>query len=83
MQQDTFIRWPEVYKDTGLSKSSAYALIASGDFPRPVKLSARRVAWIKREVEEWIAARIAQSREQKPNEREPKKAAPAQNKRPE
>ncbi len=33
--------------------------IARGEFPAPVRLSERRVAWIKRELIEWQRAKIA------------------------
>ena len=39
------IRRQAVEDRTGLGKSSIYALIKSGKFPPPVKLSARAVAW--------------------------------------
>jgi prophage regulatory protein len=35
----------------------------AGKFPRRVKLSAMRVAWIESEIDEWIAARIAARRQ--------------------
>lgn len=46
---------------TALSKSSLYALVAKGDFPAPVKLMAKAVAWSSIAVDDWIAARIASS----------------------
>lgn len=47
-----------------LSASSLRRLLALGDFPKPVRLSRTRsgrpcrVAWVEREVDAWIAARI-------------------------
>lgn len=41
----------------GLSRSQLYLLIKQGLFPRPVKVSARAVGWLRHEVEEWIRAR--------------------------
>jgi prophage regulatory protein len=43
----------------GLPKSSLYAQIGSGLFPRPVALSSRAVGWPAYEVASVIAARIA------------------------
>lgn len=40
-----------------LSVSTIQAMVRSGDFPQPRKLSGRRVAWLAREVEEWAEAR--------------------------
>ena len=45
---------------TGLKRSGVYGLIAAGRFPKPVKLSERSSAWVVREVDSWIAARIAE-----------------------
>ena len=46
---------------TTLSKSSIYDLIGSGDFPAPVKISARRVAWKSEEVQAWLDSRPSTS----------------------
>ncbi|MFM5301830.1 helix-turn-helix transcriptional regulator [Aeromonas caviae] len=53
------IRIREVIQKTGLSKSSIYDLMARGQFPKPVRLTARSVAMIESEVDAWIAERIA------------------------
>jgi prophage regulatory protein len=54
-----FIRLSQVKERVGLGRSSLYAKIKLGEFPRPVHLGARAVGWIESEVESWIAARIA------------------------
>ena len=33
--------------------------IRRGEFPAPIRISSRNVAWLKREVDAWEAARIA------------------------
>ena len=38
-------RRPAVEEITGLSRSTIYDLMAKGEFPRPVKLTAKAVAW--------------------------------------
>jgi prophage regulatory protein len=43
---------------TTLSRSSLYAMIAKGEFPAPIKISGRRVAWPERTVNDWIQSRI-------------------------
>lgn len=53
------IRIREAIQKTGLSKSTIYDLMASGRFPRSVRLSARCVAFVECEVDDWIASRIA------------------------
>jgi prophage regulatory protein len=40
-----------------LSESAMLKLVREGKFPQPRQLSARRVGWLVRELEEWIEAR--------------------------
>lgn len=49
---------PAVMSATGLSRSTLYARIKLGEFPAPVKLGDRAVAWPVESVRAWIAARI-------------------------
>ena len=58
----TVLRLPVVMARTGLSRSTIYAKIASGDFPEPINLGARAVGWISDEVEAWLVARVEASR---------------------
>jgi prophage regulatory protein len=58
----SFLRLPQVKARTGLSRSSIYAMISRGDFPGPVSLGQRAVAWIDFEVDDWISDRVAASR---------------------
>jgi prophage regulatory protein len=57
------LRLPTVKSRTGLPRSSLYAKIAAGEFPAPIRLSKRSVAWLETEVEAWIEARIRATRE--------------------
>jgi len=57
-----FLRVKAVQELTGLSRSSIYALTASGDFPQPIALGPRSRAWIEAEVRSWMQKRIAESR---------------------
>jgi prophage regulatory protein len=59
---NVILRIHSVKARTGLPRSSLYALIASGHFPKPIHLGARSIGWIEAEVEGWISARIEQSR---------------------
>ena len=52
------IRLKGVMDMTGLGRSTVYACIAQGKFPKPVKLSDRCVGFLLSEVEDWILARI-------------------------
>jgi prophage regulatory protein len=58
----SFLRLPQVKQRTGLSRSSIYAKIALGEFPAPVNLGARAVAWIDAEIDQWISDRVNASR---------------------
>ena len=53
------LRLPAVAARVGFQKAKIYSLIQAGDFPPPVPLSARAVAWIESEVDEWVNAKIA------------------------
>ena len=49
---------PAVMNATGLSRSTLYARVKLGEFPAPVKLGARSVAWSVIDIRSWIAGRI-------------------------
>ena len=67
------LRRRQVMARTGLAQSSIYELVAADEFPRPVRLSRRRVGWIQSEVEDWIRQRIAARRElEQPEPSEPR-----------
>ena len=51
------LRRPEVEKLTGLSRSSIYAAMARGEFPRPRRIGRRAVAWDESIIERWLATR--------------------------
>lgn len=61
-EQVTFLRLPEVKAVTGLSKTSLYGLIRRQNFPAPVRLGPRAVAWVRSEVNQWAASRVLASR---------------------
>ena len=53
-----FLRRPEVERRTGLKRSTLYAKIKNGDFPSPVKLGSRAVAWPEPEINTWLSERL-------------------------
>ena len=55
-----FIRLPEVKKMTGLGRSSIYNFMADGSFPQTMSLGGRSVAWLEKEVQEWMLEKIAE-----------------------
>jgi prophage regulatory protein len=57
--QVSLFRCQSVLEKTGLKRSSLYKLIKTGDFPKPIKITAKAVAWPSNEVEDWISERIS------------------------
>ena len=57
-QPSDLIRIKEVMSMTGLSKSSIYTYKNKGEFPNPIQLSSRSVAWVRVDVEQWILDKI-------------------------
>jgi prophage regulatory protein len=55
------LRIQEVSSMTSLCKVTIYALMRDGDFPRPVLLSKKRIAWKQADVLEWLESRKAQA----------------------
>lgn len=55
-----FLRLPEVLNMTALSRSSVYRLMNAGMFPASIQLSAKSIAWVEEEVQNWIQQRIAE-----------------------
>jgi prophage regulatory protein len=51
------LRRPAVEAATGLSRSSLYAMMDAGEFPRPIRIGKRAVAWPQSAVEAWLATR--------------------------
>jgi len=61
-QLPTLLRWSQLEPKIGLSRSRVHALIAKGEFPRPIKLGARASAWVETEILAWLENRIKKSR---------------------
>jgi prophage regulatory protein len=54
---DNLLRVPEVLARTGFCRATLYNKIKAGEFVTPVELGSNSIAFIDREVDEWIAAR--------------------------
>ncbi|WP_208644189.1 AlpA family transcriptional regulator [Vreelandella andesensis] len=48
------IRIKDVMERTGLARSTIYKYINLGQFPQPIKLGTRAVAWVESEIDTWI-----------------------------
>ena len=57
------LRLPEVMRRVGLKRASIYSAIAEGSFPKQIVLNARAVGWIEQEIEDWLIARVNNSRQ--------------------
>jgi prophage regulatory protein len=57
MAENVILRRPEVEQTTGLSRSTLYAMMADGAFPRPVKLGKRAVGWRASDITAWLESR--------------------------
>jgi prophage regulatory protein len=60
------LRRQEVEQRTGLSRSTLYAKMSHDAkrpalfdpaFPRPVRLGARAVGWLEKDIDDWLASR--------------------------
>jgi prophage regulatory protein len=56
------LRLPVVKDLSGLSRSSIYDKIDKGEFPAPVSLGGRSIAWLEEEILEWRERRIFDAR---------------------
>lgn len=56
-QPERLLRRGDVENLIGLRRSKLYEMVRAGEFPAPVKLSSRAVAWRASEVQSWIKAR--------------------------
>ena len=57
----TLKRRKQVEFQTGLSRSGIYKMMSEGNFPLPVKLTSKAVAWRSDEIEAWINSRTSRS----------------------
>ena len=53
-QNRPFLNIKEVSELLGISVSTINRLIEKGDFPLKVKLSPRRIVFMKKDIEQWI-----------------------------
>lgn len=57
MQETRAIRFPELHKKVGVSRSTIFRWERAGKFPRHYHLGANSVAWDLSSVEQWLVAR--------------------------
>lgn len=57
------LRIKSVQSVTGLSRSTLYNKITLGEFPAPIRIGARAVAWLADDVARWIDERVSAARQ--------------------
>ena len=55
--RERLLRISQVLSICPVSKAHLYLMIQEGDFPRPVRVGKRAVAWRESEITQWIATR--------------------------
>lgn len=58
--RDRLLRRADVEAITGLKKSSIYALMREGKFPKCVCVTSKAVAWSESKVYAWVNERLAE-----------------------
>lgn len=56
----------ELTKKVSLGRSTIYALIAKGQFPKPFALAPNRNAWIESDIDKWLAQKAGKAPETTP-----------------
>lgn len=51
------LRIAAVQERTGFSKASIYAYMSRGEFPRPLRIGVKAVAWPESTIDAWLASR--------------------------
>ena len=59
-EPEQFLSMREVTRRLGVGASTLRRMIKRGEFPRPVRVGLRRVAWLASEYESWVAERKAE-----------------------
>jgi prophage regulatory protein len=60
---DRFLRLKEVIHITGLSRSTIYAEISKGNFPKQIQLTgSRSVGWLESEIAQWVDSKFYEKR---------------------
>jgi prophage regulatory protein len=56
-RRERLLRLPRVKVRVPYSRSTIYAGVKDGTFPKPVKLGGRAVAWRESDIDAWIESR--------------------------
>ena len=58
---DRLLRRSSVEEITALSKATIYRMMDEGNFPHPIRIGSRAVAWPQSAIVEWIEARKSEA----------------------
>lgn len=47
---------------TGLSRSTIYAMMKNGTFPKSLSLGARAIGWLESDIQAWVDSRVSASK---------------------
>jgi len=64
-QHEQILRLPDVKNICSLSRSRIYGLIATGSFPKQIKIG-RSSGWLRSEISGWMSEKIAERDGQTP-----------------
>ena len=56
-RQQRILHLPKVKVKTGFGRSTIYALMASGEFTRSIRIGARAEGWLESDIDQWIETR--------------------------
>ncbi len=59
LNNQTLLLFEEVLPRVRLSRATLYREMRRGAFPRPMRTSRNRIAWLQSEVDNWFAERVA------------------------
>lgn len=54
---EKYLRRPAVEALIGLSRTTIYEMMKRGEFPRPVRITGKAVAWPESAISKWQASR--------------------------
>lgn len=60
MPEPSLLRTTDVCARCAIGRSSLFAMVARNEFPRPVKVLGRRIAFVESEVTAWLTQRLAE-----------------------
>jgi prophage regulatory protein len=56
------LRLADVRQRVPYSRSTIYQKISRGEFPKPIGIGERAVAWLESDIDAWIASRVEGAR---------------------